>query len=140
MHTYPVLQKFLTSSLPAMHKRRREAVAAAVDAVLQGAAINITEMGRGLGSTSRIKHRVKRIDRLVGNRLLNSEREWFYRAMIQRLLSHCSQPVILVDWSDFSVDRQQQLLRASLPVGGRGVTLYEELHSYQKLGNRQVQQ
>lgn len=140
MHTYSVLQKFLTSSLPDMHKRRREAVAVAVDAVLQGAAVNITAMGRGLGSASRIKHRVKRMDRLVGNRLLNSEREWLYRAMIQRVLSHCSQPVILVDWSDFSVDRQQQLLRATLPAGGRSITLYEELHPYKKLGNRQVQQ
>ena len=108
MHTYPVLQKFLTSSLPNMHQRRREAVAVAVDAILQGAAANITAMGRGLASATRIKHRVKRIDRLVGNRLLNGERESLYQAMIERVLSRCVQPLVLVDGSDFSVDRQQQ--------------------------------
>lgn len=140
MHTYSVLQKFLGSSLPAMHQRRRETVTAAVDAVLQGAAVNITAMGRGVTATTRIKHRVKRMDRLVGNRLFNGERESLYRAMIQRLLSHCPRPIVLIDWSEFSVDQQQQLLRASLPVGGRGLTLYEELHPYKKLANRHVQQ
>lgn len=35
MRTCLVLQKLLTSSLPNMHKRHREAMAVAVDAVLQ---------------------------------------------------------------------------------------------------------
>lgn len=37
------------------------------------------------------------------------------------------------------MDRQQQLLRASLAVGSRVITLYEELHPYRKLANRKVQ-
>jgi hypothetical protein len=36
-------------------------------------------------------------------------------------------------------DQSQQLLRASLPVGGRSITLYEEVHPDSKLGNRRVQ-
>jgi hypothetical protein len=79
------------------------------------------------------------MDRLVGNRLLGAERDHFYQAMIDRLLVGCRQPIILIDWSDFSDDRQQQLLRASTPVGGRAMTLFEELHPYDKLANRTVQ-
>lgn len=139
MHTHSVLQKFFTVSLPAVHPHRRDAVVAAVDSVSQGAAVSITAMGRGLASATRIKHRVKRMDRLIGNPRLHGERNQFYHAMIQRLLAACAQPIIVIDWSDFSADRQQQLLRAVLPVGGRGLTLYEELHPYAKLANRHVQ-
>ncbi|MGH8274074.1 MAG: hypothetical protein ACRES9_07455 [Gammaproteobacteria bacterium] len=139
MHTLPVLHKFFGHAFPEIHASRLEALAVAVDAVCQGARVSITEMGRGLNSPARIKHRVKRMNRLVGNRLLTAERERFYRAMTWWLIAGTPQPVILVDWSDFSADRAQQLLRASLPVGGRAMTLYEELHPYEKLANRAIQ-
>lgn len=139
MHTELVLQKFLTESVPTVHQRRRQVLAAVVNSVTQGAAVSITAMGRDLSAATRIKHRVKRVDRLIGNPRLHAERMQFYRAMIQRLVGQCAQPLIVIDWSDFSVDRQQQLLRASLPVGGRSLTVYEELHPYEKLANRRVQ-
>ncbi|MGH9625887.1 MAG: IS4 family transposase [Bryobacteraceae bacterium] len=139
MHTLPVLHKFFRHAFPEIHATRLEALAVAVDAVCQGARVSITAMGRGLNSPARIKHRVKRMNRLVGNRLLTAERERFYRAMTWRLIASTPQPVILVDWSDFNADRAQQLLRASLPVGGRAITLYEELHPYEKLANRATQ-
>lgn len=139
MHTLAVLQKLFRDSLPEVHARRRESLSAAVDSVAQGARVAITAMGRSLSATTRVKHRVKRMDRLVGNRLLTAERERFYQMIMQRLLAGCARPLILIDWSDFSADRQQQLLRASVPVGGRAITVYEELHAYEKLANRAVQ-
>lgn len=139
MRTHRVLQKFFSDSFTDIHAKRLDALAAAVDAVAQGAPVSITAMGRSVCSSTRVKHRIKRMDRLIGNRLLGRERIRFYRSITQRLLTSCTQPIILVDWSDFSRDRQQQLLRASLPVGGRAMTLYEELHPYDKLANRTVQ-
>ena len=140
MHTQPVLRKFFRESLPEIHQARSLALIAAVDAVACGARVTITGMGRSLVTAgTRIKHRVKRMDRLIGNHLLGAQRKTFYRAIIVRLLTACPQPIILIDWSDFSADRQQQLLRASLALGSRAITLYEELHPYRKLGNRKVQ-
>lgn len=140
MHTQPVLQKFFRESLPEVHQTRCQALIVAVDAVARGARVTITGLGRSLANTGiRIKHRVKRMDRLIGNRLLGAQRKAFYRVIVLRLLAGCRQPIILVDWSDFSVDREPQLLRASLAVGRRAITLFEELHPYRKLGNRQVQ-
>ena len=139
MHTLPVLQKLLRVSLPTIHARRLETLTVAVDAVMHGARVSITSMGRSLPSATRIKHRVKRMDRLVGNPRLHAQRVRVYRAILSRVLCGCIQPVILIDWSDFSTDRQQQLLRASIPMGGRAVTLYEELHPVAQLGNRRVQ-
>jgi hypothetical protein len=63
-----------------------------------------------------------------------------YGAMTQWLLQSLPMPLILVDWSPLTADQHQQLLRAALPTGGRSVTLYEEIHSRKKLGNRRIQQ
>lgn len=139
MHTRTVLQKFFQTSFPSVHATRLRALQAALDAVVVGASVSVTAMGRHLHSATRIKHQIKRMDRLVGNTRLYEERTLFYRAMCQWLLKGIAAPVILIDWSDFSKDSEQQLLRAAMPVGGRSLVLYEELHPLEHLGNRQVQ-
>jgi len=50
-----------------------------------------------------------------------------------------AEPLIVIDWSDLKADQSLHLLRASLPVGGRSLTLYEEVHKQKDLGNRKVQ-
>lgn len=139
MHPLPVLQKLFADSVPEVHARRAQALSEAVAGVMQGARVAITAMGRSLVPGPRIKHRIKRMDRLIGNRFLYAERHRFYHLITQRLLAGCPRPVILIDWSDFSADRGQQLLRAAVPIGGRALTLYDELHPYDKLANRAVQ-
>ena len=86
MHTQPVLQQFFRESLPEIHRTRSQALIVAVDAVARGARVTITGLGRSLANTgTRIKHRVKRMDRLIGNHLLGAQRKTFYRAIIVRL-------------------------------------------------------
>ena len=48
------------------------------------------------------------------------------------------EPLIVVDWSDLTPNRRWQLLRAGMPIGGRCLTLYEEVHSLTHLGNPRV--
>ena len=37
-------------------------------------------------------------------------------------------PLIIIDWSDLTPDRHWQLLRASMALEGRSITLYEQVH------------
>jgi hypothetical protein len=53
-------------------------------------------------------------------------------------LKRVREPLILIDRSDPKADQSLHLLRASLPVGGRGLTLYEEVHPRKKLNNAAV--
>lgn len=112
---------------------------AAVEAGLTGAAVSITTLGRVVSGATFIKHKIKHLDRLMGNPHLKSERLALYGAMTGFLLKSLPLPLIIIDWSPLTDDQSQQLLRASLPVGGRTVTLYEEVHLEKKLGNRRVQ-
>jgi len=45
------------------------------------------------------KHAIKRVDRLLGNRHLQTERSLFYWVMLRTLLGSLKHPLILVDWS-----------------------------------------
>jgi len=70
---------------------------------------------------------------------LQQEARSIYAALCRVTLARIGEPVILIDWSDLKADQSLHLLRASLPVGGRALTLYEEAHPQKKLGNRAVQ-
>jgi Transposase DDE domain len=134
------LHSFLQQLLPFIHAARLQALMAAIEAGLSGASISITALGQAVSGDAFIKHKIKRMDRLAGNHHLAIERLPIYAAMASWLLKPLPMPIVLVDWSPLPDDQSQQLLRASLPVGGRTITLYEEVHPGSKLGNRLVQQ
>ena len=54
------------------------------------------------------------------------------------LLAGLTEVVIVVDWSDLKADQSLHLLRAALPLGGRALTLYEEVHPQSKLNNQLI--
>jgi hypothetical protein len=128
MHAFVIVQQFLRIRCPHIHAVRLTVILAAVGAAVRGRRLTLTELGRSLPGTACVKHNIKRIDRLLGNRHLAAERPGLYRALAQRLLGTLREPVIIVDWTDLTTDRRWQLLRAALPVGGRALTLYEEIH------------
>ena len=139
MSIISTLHTLLKASLPNLHAARFNALMAAVGAGLTGASVSITSLGRAISGATFIKHKIKRLDRLIGNYHLKSDRLALYDVMTGFLLKALPLPLIIIDWSPLTDDQSQQLLRASLPVGGRTITLYEEVHPGKKLGNRRVQ-
>ena len=139
MSTMRLLHGLFKQSVPTLHNSRIKALLAAVEAGLKGASLSLTTLGRALSGPAYIKHKIKRMDRLIGNPHLKTERTAFYGAMTQWSLQSIRLPLILIDWSPLTADQSQQLLRAALPTGGRSLTLYEEIHPRLKLGNRRIQ-
>lgn len=140
MPVITMLQRSLRTACGTMHATRLRVLWAAVDAVTHGGRLTLTGIGRTLRSQTTVKHTIKRVDRLLSNPHLHRDRALLYTTLIQQVLGPQTRPVIIVDWSDLTPDRRWQVLRASLPVGGRALTLYDEVHPLQKLGNRRVQQ
>ncbi len=139
MHASAVLHRFIVAQIPSIHARRLRALCDAVHAAMCAPALSLSALGRHLPGNAFAKHKIKRVDRLLGNGLLGRERVTFYRALTQHLLRSVPQPLILIDWSDLCADRSQQLLRAVIPLTGRPMLLYEEVHPLRHLGNRYVQ-
>lgn len=139
MHTVKVLHKLLFQSVPSIHTTRLDVFIAAVQSLTLGAKACVTSMGRGLIGEVYDKHKIKRIDRLLSNRHLYQETCSIYTALAHILLKHLPEPIIAIDWSPLCADQSWQLLRAAIPVRGRSLTLYEEIHPQSKLGNKKVQ-
>ncbi len=123
-----VLHKLLIQTCGEMHAARREALETMVWAGLTSQRMTVTGLGRAIGGVAREKHNIKRADRLLSNAHLQSEREAMYGVLAHRLVGSQRQPVLLVDWSDLDEWRRNQVLRVSLAVEGRALTVYEEVH------------
>jgi len=139
MHAQTLLHKLLSKQCSTIHAARLSTFLAAVHALTHGAHATVTSLGRGLAGPVYDKHKIKRVDRLLSNNHLYNERSQVYAALTQHLLAGLPEPVIAIDWSPLCADQSWQLLRAALPVGGRSLTLYEEVHPRTKLANRRVQ-
>ena len=123
MHALTILHRCLDALLPCVHRRRRETLFAAVCACVSGPRLTLTDIGRRFDSKTSLRHGIKRADRLLGNGKLQGERRTFYAALCRVLLARVAEPLILIDWSDLKADQSLHLLRASLAVGRRSLTL-----------------
>ena len=99
-----------------------------------------TDLGRGLNCPALVKHNIKRMDRPLGNSRLSAERTVLYTEVTHWVLAQVTEPLVLIDWSTLTPDHQWHGFRASLPVHGRALTIYEEVHPLQSLTNRHVHQ
>jgi hypothetical protein len=127
----PLLHRWLRCACPAVHATRATAVVTVVEALVLGAKLALTHLGRNLRSAAFAKHNIKRVDRLRGNTHLHRERSLIYRAVAHWLLAATPRPILLVDWADCGPGDPRQrwlLLRAAVPLGGRAVPVYEEVH------------
>lgn len=138
MHAKLILTQVLEPCLCQVHLKRSVALIRATMGLLCGGVSSLSGIALALAGGARLKHRVKSVDRLLGNRGLHDLRDELYRQVAHRWLQGLSRVLVVVDWSHLSKDQTWQCLRASVVVQGRSVTLYEQAHPQKKLGNPRV--
>lgn len=138
MHARKIVDGFLGTCLSCLHAKQAETVKVAVCSALEGGSLSLSQLARSTASTTAMRNRIKRIDRLLGNKALHAARAAIYQGVAQRWLAGINQMLVVVDWSDVTADQRWHLLRASVAVEGRSVTLYEEVHPQCKYGDRGV--
>lgn len=128
MHPVRLLEKWLERNTLFIHKSRAASLVSGVGGLVRGGKLTLSHLGRALAGTVRTKHKIKRMDRLLGNARLHRERPDIYRALAHWLLAGVERPVILVDWSDCEPGHEWLMLTAALSVKGRAIPIYEEVH------------
>jgi hypothetical protein len=128
MHAQKVSHKILNNACSWMHAARRNSLRVNVLAAIDERRLSVTGLGRAIDSDAKEKHCIKRADRLIGNTHLYSEFRAVYSAFSSIIIGTAERPVILVDWSDLDPYKNHFLLRASVAVDGRSLSLYEEVH------------
>lgn len=128
MQAIRFLHSALTQALPTVHSRRLKTLMCCVSSLLRGRRLTLTGLGRFMSDKAYPKHAIKRVDRLLGNRHLQSERSLFYWVMLRTLLGPLKHPLILVDWSPIDAAGEFFLLRAAIPLAGRSFPIYKSVH------------
>ena len=138
MHAIGIVARVVGPCLHGLHAKRAAACQRAVVAVVLGAALSLSAIALGVRSVTGYRHRVKSVDRLLGNTSLQAKRHALYAAVAARWLTGVRQLLLVIDWSDLTPDQRWHWLRASVAVEGRSVTLYEEVHPQHRLGSPEV--
>lgn len=125
MRAYGILQRSFERDLERVHLARLRLVFVAVYALLRSGRLSLTSLGRAIAGATP-KHGIKRIDRLLGNVRVHSERTDFYRSIARRLIAPGSRPVLIIDWTGLT--GELWALVAAVSYEGRALIVYSETH------------
>src|SRR4051812_16366487 len=123
-----------------VHAKRLAAVCRVVEGVVCAGRLSPPSVGRSLRRRGRPKAKsgIKSVDRLLANAHLTLERRHYFRAIAACLLRDCERPVIVVDWTQ--VMGTHQALVAAVPIDGRALPVYLEVHPQKRLSNAAVEE
>lgn len=136
MRSMEILWETLGKGFSFLHAKRQASIWRAVEGLVVGGRLWLTALGRDMPGHAKEKHRIKAVDRLLGNRAIHADLNRIYRVIAGWLLRGMTRPVILVDWTGCGPDRY--LLQAGLPIGGRSIPLHARVVSKRKLSNHDV--
>ena len=120
-----------------MHAVRLATVVSVVEGIMRSGALRPATIGRSVRGSTLPKHEIKRVDRLLGNPKMTGDRLFLFLAVAHRVLRGAERPLILVDWTQAC--GTHVALVAAVPIGGRAVPIYSEVHPLKKLGNAAVE-
>lgn len=126
MRVEPIVRQVLSGIADRIHKARFKALTAAVDAVAQVGRLSLSAIGRAAPWATRPKHAIKRVDRLLSNGRLRLECGPLFGVVGRWVLGETARPVLLVDWT--KVTEGFHALVAAVPLGGRAIPIYLEVH------------
>ena len=115
-----------------IHPARFRAFAEVVEAATRSKRLTLTALGGAVRSTALVRHRIKKVDRLLGNTKLQKERLYWFKALIARLARGQRRLIVLVDWTQIRGDFWA--LVASVPFGGRSIPIFAQAYEHDQLG------
>ncbi len=89
MRDISILHDLLKKQCPNLHTKRLSSLMVASQSLLDGQQLSLTELGRNISGSVAPKHNIKRIDRLLGNNHLHSERLDTYLPLTHTVALRC---------------------------------------------------
>jgi hypothetical protein len=104
MRTIKIVSRVIADCKDYMHITRWQRLVDLSSAAVNGQALALTQLALGSASKTTVRHRVKAVDRLLGNPSFAAEHLDVYRTLAARWLTGASPLLIVVDWSSLSAD------------------------------------
>ena len=135
MHITELLHKTFKDKLPQVHKVRLKSLMTACEAAVNDNKLYLTGLGRSISNTNKECSNIQKVDRLLGNGHLQTERGQFYKLMTSYLIQENVAPWIHIDWTCINPVTNLYALRASLSMKGRSIVVHEECYPKKKENN-----
>jgi len=137
-----LLHNYLSNACGHVHTTRLQSVMDVAYGLQRSKNLSLTAMGRGIDGQTEVKHKIKKVDRLEGNRHLHKELSSLYSGLssyIFTYIHHEKTIPIIVDLC-FIKDRYDiQMLSAEVAIKGRSLPIYREVFAKGSLKNRATQ-
>lgn len=124
-----LLHKMFLDASVMIDKRIHKTLLLAAETLSQFRHLSIAGIGRTLKTSAQVKHAIKRMDRLFGNKNLQDHIIYYYQNIAKWLLENNSRPIVVIDWSGLTHCGKFHFLRASIPVGGRALPILDIAYS-----------
>lgn len=134
-----LLHTLFSNTFKFMHSCRLASLLSSVHALFKVKRLSLSHLGRGLESQAKERSCIRKMDRLLGNKHLHKELISCYKSINLLLLPKVPWPVISIDWATTDKRKDWHILRATLNIQGRGLTLYQEVHPQSKANSSRVQ-
>ncbi len=130
----------LEECCPEIHAKRLQAVMDVATGIQHSRRLSIAGIGRHLDSETQLKHRIKKVDRLLGNKHLYGELAGIYSGLSQYVFKYIAQdkvsPVV-IDLCYLKDNQDIQMLSAEVATQGRTIPLYREVFEKGELKDRE---
>jgi hypothetical protein len=137
MRVEAMVRELIGGCSSVVHAVRLGTVVKLVEGIVRGGRLSPATIGRSLRGSALPKHEIKKVDRLLGNPKMIGDRQFLFLAIAHRLLRGAERPVMLIDWTQAC--GTHVALVAAVPIGGRALPIYAEVHPLKKLGNAAVE-
>ena len=120
----------LLLSCSKIHKTRLNAVLDVASSLRNSQNLSLSELGRNLPGDAKLKHKIKKVDRLEGNKILHNELFYLYKGLSSFVFKYISKDLtlpLIIDICCLKDDRKIQMLSAEIAIKGRTLPLYREV-------------
>lgn len=125
-----ILNEVLQEECPGIHNKRLNAILDVAEGLRCSQNLSLSAIGRALSGEGRAKHKIKKVDRCLGNKQLHGELSKLYGGLTQfvfRYVQHIKDSPIVIDLCYLKDDRMIQMLSAQLCTKGMTLPLYQEV-------------
>lgn len=134
-----LLQAHLESHCPGIHATRLQSVMDVATGLQHSQQLSIASIGRHLESDAKLKHRIKKVDRLLSNKHLYNELSDIYIGLSDYVFKYIKQDdysPIVIDLCYLKDTHDIQMLSAEIATQGRTLPLYGEVFEINELKSR----
>ncbi|WP_058524076.1 IS4 family transposase [Legionella birminghamensis] len=130
MEAIDILHTHLMEECPFIHGKRLQAVMDVACSLQKKQNLSLTAIGKGLSGDVSLKHKIKKVDRLEGNKHLYEEIGAIYTGLSSFLFQYLAfqeDVPVLIDLCYLKDDHDIQMLSAEIALKGRSIPLYREV-------------